>query len=143
ALTMNNFGYDGSGRFQVNFPSFVSAVKGFAAGGGGTNIQDWFFTRTAAAGRQLGAANAASPVAQTFGTQGSRAGTDTNVGGASLTIQSGNGTGTGTISTLSLQSPVAVGSGSGAQTMTTGLQIKAGTAVLSSYTVATLPGAGT
>jgi len=92
---------------------------------------------------QLGSANAASPVAQTLGTQGSRSGTDTNVGGANLTIQAGGGTGTGTISTLILQAPVAVASGTGAQTQTTGLTIKAGTAVMTSYTVATLPTAAT
>jgi hypothetical protein len=92
---------------------------------------------------QLGAPNAASPVAQTLGTQGSRAGTDTNVGGANLTIQAGGGTGTGTPSTLILRSPVAAGSGSGAQTQTTGLTIKVGTAVMTSYTVATLPAAAT
>lgn len=92
---------------------------------------------------QLGAANAASPVAQTLQAQGSRGGTDTNVGGANLTVAPGTGTGTGTISSLILQSPVAVGSGSGAQTQTTGWTIKAGVAVASSYTVANLPAAAT
>lgn len=100
-------------------------------------------TGPAAANLQLGAANAASPVAQTLSTQGSRSGTDSNVGGGNLTVTSGNGTGTGTISSLILQSPIAVGSGTGAQTQTTGLVVKAGTAVLTSYTVANLPAAGT
>jgi hypothetical protein len=104
---------------------------------------DALIGRNAAASLRLGAADAASPVAQTLGAQGSRAGTDSNVGGANLTIRPGNGTGTGTISTLILQSPVAVGSGTGAQTQTTGLIIKAGTAVMTSYTVATLPAAAT
>lgn len=93
----------------------------------------------AAATLQQGAANAASPVAQTLQSQGSRAGTDSNVGGASYTIQSGTGTGTGTESSLILRSPVAVASGTGAQTNTTGLTINRGTAVLVGYTVATLP----
>lgn len=88
---------------------------------------------------QLGAANAASPVAQTLQAQGSRAGTDSNVGGAGLTVTSGNGTGTGTRSVLTLQSPVAVASGTGAQTQTTGWRIDGGTGVSTSYTVATLP----
>lgn len=88
---------------------------------------------------QLGTANAASPVAQTLQAQGSRPGTDTNTGGANLTITSGNGTGTGAISSLVLQSPVAAASGTGAQTQTTGLTIKGGQAVASTYTVATLP----
>lgn len=88
---------------------------------------------------QFGLANAASPVAQTLQAQGSRAGTDSNVGGAGVTIQSGLGTGTGTRSTLTLRSPVVVASGTGAQTQTAGLVIDGGTAVSTGYTVATLP----
>jgi hypothetical protein len=96
-------------------------------------------TASATPTMQLGAANAASPVAQIVATQGSRAGTDTNVGGANLTIQAGTGTGTGTASSLILQSPILVGSGTGAQTQTTGLTIKGGMAVMAAYTVSTLP----
>ncbi len=92
---------------------------------------------------QQGAANAASPVAQTLQAQGSRAGTDTNIGGAIYNIGAGVGTGTGTLSVLNLQSPIAVASGTGAQTQTTGLAIKAGAAVLTSYIVANLPAAAT
>lgn len=92
---------------------------------------------------QQGQANAAVPVAQTLQAQGSRAGTDSNVGGANYTLSAGIGTGTGTLSALILASPIAVASGSGAQTVTTGLAIKAGTAVLTSYTVANLPAAAT
>ena len=91
---------------------------------------------------QLGAANAASPVTQTLATQGSRSGTDTNVAGGNLTIQSGTGTGNATGSSLSLAAPLAVASGTGAQTQTIGLTIKAGMAVMVGYTVAALP-AGT
>lgn len=104
---------------------------------------DVILSRSAAATLQFGAANAASPVAQVVQGQGSRAGTDSNVGGASVTLRSGTGTGAGTISSLVLQSPVAVASGSGAQTQTTGLTIKAGAAVLTNYTVGTLPTAAT
>ena len=92
---------------------------------------------------QQGLANAASPVAQTLQAQGSRSGTDTDVGGANYTIRSGAGTGTGTVSSLILQSPVAVASGTGAQTQTTGLTIKAGVAVMTNYTVTNLPAAAT
>lgn len=96
---------------------------------------------------QLGNANAASPVAQTLQAQGSRAGTDGNVGGANLTIKSGQGTGTGTASDLVFQTPALVASGSGAQTMTTALTLKgatqrtvaATTIGTGGYTVATLP----
>lgn len=113
--------------------------------GGATvyGVDDTYIGRLAAATIRLGAAAAASPVAQTLATQGSRSGTDSNVGGANLTLQSGIGTGTGTLSTLALKSPIAVGSGTGAQTMVTGLLIRAGIAVLTSYTVATLPAAAT
>lgn len=100
-------------------------------------------TSPSSANLQLGAANAASPINQTLSVQGSRAGTDSNVGGGALTIQSGIGTGIGTVSTLSLKSPVAVASGTGAQTLVTGLAINVGTAVLTSYIVANLPAAAT
>ena len=99
---------------------------------------DVALTRSAAATLQQGAANAAAPVAQTLQSQGSRAGTDTNVGGANYTVRSGVGTGTGALSSLILQSPVAVASGTGAQTQTTGLTINNGTAATTGYTVAGL-----
>ena len=104
---------------------------------------DTVMTRGAAATIQQGDANAASPVAQTLRAQGSRSGTDTNVGGANYTVSAGLGTGTGALSSLNLASPIAVASGTGAQTMTTGLAIKAGAAVLTNYTVANLPAAAT
>lgn len=114
---------------------------GFSATSDATAVRDVLLTRAGVANLQLGAAAAASPVAQTLSTQGSRAATDSNVAGAGLTIQSGTGTGNATPSSLLLQSPVAVASGTGAQTQTTGLKILNGAAVLSNYTVATLPSA--
>lgn len=104
---------------------------------------DTFLTRRGAANWQLGTFDAASPVAQTLTAQGSRSGTDSNVGGGNLTVQSGRGTGTGTLSSLILQSPVAAASGSGAQTLTTGATIKNGVTILPVYTVSTLPTAST
>lgn len=88
-----------------------------------TGTSDLILRRVAAATLGLGSTDAASPVAQTVQAQGSRSGTDTNVGGASLTIQSGKGTGTGTASSLIFKTPVVVASGTGAQTMTTGATI--------------------
>lgn len=79
---------------------------------------DVIFSRRGAANWQLGAADAASPVAQTLSTQGSRSGTDSNVAGANLTIDSGRGTGNAAGSFITFRCPVAVGSGTGAQTMT-------------------------
>lgn len=110
----------------------------------GTSIVDATFDTLlsrggAAATIQQGAANAASPVAQVLQAQGSRAATDSDVGGANYTIRAGTGTGIGTLSSLILQSPVAVASGTGAQTNTTGLTIKNGTFISVAYTVATLP----
>lgn len=102
-----------------------------------------FLTSPAAATIQQGSTASATPVAQTLQAQGSRPGTDSNVGGGNYTHQSGNGTGTGTLSSLIFKTPVAVASGTGAQTMTTGLTVYNGTAKLTSYTVATLPSAAT
>jgi len=100
---------------------------------------DLILRRAAAANLAFGAADAASPVAQTISTQGSRAGTDSNVSGANLTVQSGLGTGNSTPSSLILRSPLIGSTGTTAQTATTGLTIINGTARLTSYTVATLP----
>lgn len=125
---------------------FLITTAGRIGWSASTNVPaggDTWLTRPAAATIQQGAANAASPVAQTLQAQGSRSGTDSNVGGANYTISGGLGTGTGTPSTLALASPIAVASGTGAQTMTTGLAIKAGAAVLTNYAVASLPAAAT
>lgn len=100
---------------------------------------DAFISSAVAATIQLGAADAASPVAQTLRSQGSRAGTDSNVAGGNLTIMSGTGTGNAAASSLILRSPVAVASGTTTQTVTTGATIKNGTTILPVYTVATLP----
>lgn len=117
---------------------YVSSVaQAFANGSGWTansrlNIgasSDVIMTRSAAAVLQHGAANAASPVAQTVQAQGSRSGTDSNVAGASLTIRPGAGTGDATPGALILQSYVAVASGTGAQTATDTLTLNSGNAV--------------
>lgn len=104
------------------------------------------FTQLAAANIRFGLAPSATPIAQLFTLgEASRPGTDSDVGGANGTVQSGLGTGIGTLSSLILQSAKASVSGSGTTTQTyvTGMAIKAGTAVLTSYTVANLPTAAT
>lgn len=108
------------------------------------NGTDLFFTRSGTTRETVFtlATDSASPAAKTLSAQGSRVGTDTNIGGGDFTITPGTGTGTGTPSSLALQSPVAVGSGTGAQTQTTGLTIKNGCAVPRATTVASLPAAG-
>jgi hypothetical protein len=114
----------------------VFAMTGIGMGSGGslfftsgamainTTSGDLTLSRGAAATLQLGAAAAASPVAQTLQAQGSRSGTDSNVGGGNLTIQPGTGTGTGTPSSLVLKAPVGAASGTGAHTQTAALTIK-------------------
>lgn len=81
---------------------------------------DASLTRSAAAVIQIGAVNAASPVAQTFQAQGSRGATDTNTAGGNLTVASGVGTGNSVPAQLNLTAPGASAtSGTAAQTMVT------------------------
>lgn len=85
---------------------------------------DTILTRGGAATWQLGAANSATPVAQTLQGQGSRGGTDTNVAGGNVTVTPGDGTGNATPSTLTVQGPALGGaSGTTAQTQTIRLVI--------------------
>ena len=141
ALTFTRGDFD----FLTIFPTYnyMTWLRDFRVGWSNSDTSvtttDTMLCRSAAAVIQQGDANAASPVAQTLQSQGSRSGTDTNVGGANYTIRSGTGTGTGALSSLILQSPIAVASGTGAQTQTTGLTIKQGCFVSVGYTVATLP----
>lgn len=103
----------------------------------GWNSADAFITRLAAATIHFGLAAAASPVAQTIGVQGSRSGTDSDVGGASFTVRSGIGTGIGTLSSLALQAPIKVASGTGAQTSTTHITLNNTNIILGTAAIAT------
>lgn len=107
----NNFNWSGLGDASHGWTSLFLANGALA-----TNITQ--LTSAGTATLQLGALNAASPVAQTLQAQGSRAGTDSNIGGADFTNQSGQGTGTGTGSSWIVRVPALVASGSGAQMMT-------------------------
>ena len=107
------------GAGQYSFSSSTNPLSGV----------DTYLTRGAAATLQLGAASAASPVAQTLQSQGSRVGTDTDKAGANLSIQSGVGTGASTPSSLIFNTWVAVGSGSTTQTKTATLTLTNGTVV--------------
>lgn len=71
---------------------------------------------------QLGV-GAASPVAYTLRGASARAGTDSNVAGASLTLAGGNGTGTGGGGKLIFQTAPVGSSGSAANTLTTAMEI--------------------
>jgi hypothetical protein len=110
----------------------------------GSGTLDTSLFRLGVANIRQGNAPSATPIAQLFTIgEASRSGTDSNVGGANGTLQSGLGTGTGPPSILALQSPKAAASGTAAQTYITGLVINDGAAVLTSYTVANLPAAAT
>lgn len=72
---------------------------------------DTFIGRRAAAGLMFGAADAASPVAQTLSFQGARGGTDSNVAAVTATIQGSLGTGTGAAGLVSFKAGYAAASG--------------------------------
>lgn len=118
-------GTTNSARLGTSRSTFLASL----ALGTTTGSPDVFLSRSAAAVAQFGDAAAASPVAQTVQAQGSRSGTDTNVGGGNFTVQSGQGTGTGTASSLIFRSPVLAASGTGAQTMTRGAAVNDGSLV--------------
>lgn len=104
--------------FDGNIPRFNNSSTGQIgwSSGGVTSAADTIVSRGAAAATlQLGAANAASPVAQTLQAQG---GSGTNIPGATLTIRPGAGTGSATGAALIVQTPTATGSGTTAQTQT-------------------------
>lgn len=120
----------------------MQTASGFFAWGNsettGSMTPHTTLTSPAAATIQQGAANAASPVAQTLQAQGSRSGTDTNVAGASYTIRPGAGTGNATPGALIFQTYVPVASGTGAQTATTTLTLNnATTTATGSFILAT------
>lgn len=119
----------------------VSSLLTWASNSDSTVGADIFLRRVAAANLAFGNVDSATPVNQIISTQGSRAGTDSNVSGGNLTILSGLGTGNSTPSSLILQSPLIGSSGTAAQVATTGLTIINGSAKLTSYTVSGLPSA--
>lgn len=139
-VTSSALGFSVAGSQVANLNSFRLAVNGIFLS---LANQDLLLSYGGAATLQLGNLNSNSPVSQTLQAQGSRSGTDNNLGGGNLNVAAGTGTGTGALSCLFLQSPVAAASGTGAQTQTTGATIKNGCVILPVYTVATLPVAST
>ena len=103
--------YGGSGITVIN-----SYQIGWSSNTSSLTAPDLILTRSAAATLQLGAANAASPVAQILQSQGSRGGTDTDTAGGSLTIHPGTGTGTGGSGDMIVQAAEAGSTGSTANT---------------------------
>lgn len=109
-------------------------------------LGDTILTRKAAATLQLGAADAASPVAQTLGVQSVVAGT-TNTAGTVWTLIGSLSTGTGTSGDIVLKTGATGTTGTAQNAATTALTIKGATQRViaattintGAYTVATLP----
>lgn len=101
----------------------ATAYLGWSSSTPFSGATDTFLGRLAAASFLFGGAAAASPVAQTIGFQGSRSGTDSNVGGANATINPSIGTGTGTPANLIFNGIVGAASGTGAQTTSAAITI--------------------
>ena len=107
--------------------TFGSSYFGLEARGiafGATSTQDLFLTRKAAASLQIGAADAAAPVAQSISAQSVVTGT-TNTAGAALTINGSQGTGTGAGGAISFRTAPAGSSGSTPNALANALVINA------------------
>jgi hypothetical protein len=94
----------------------------FNGNGVSGNAGDLQLRRRAAANLQLGAADAAAPVAQTLSVQGVVAGT-TNTAGANLTIAGSQGTGTGAGGSIVFQVAPAGSTGTAQNALVTALTI--------------------
>jgi hypothetical protein len=107
------------------------------------NNQDLMLTRRAAATLNLGASDAASPVAQTLSVQSVSTGTS-NIAGANFTIAGSRGTGTGAGGSIIFQTAAAGSSGSTQNALAATMTIKpAGVVNLGQvFTVSTLPTTG-
>lgn len=101
-----------------------TSLLGWSSVGGPANTADFFLSRKAAANIQLGAADAASPVAQTLSVQSIVAG-QTNASAAAypFTITGSQGTGSGAGGSIIFQVAPAGGSGSAQNALSTALTI--------------------
>jgi len=109
-----------------------TAIQAWSSTSNSFGTLDLFLNRRAAATLQLGAADAASPVSQTIATQGSRGGTDSNIAGGNLTVQSGLGTGIGAVTSLIFNTPTVAASGTTQQTSATRLTLSSAGVVVAS-----------
>ena len=148
---------DGVSKFSVTSSGTTTTAGNFVLASAGiiTFNSDTTLSRKAAANLQLGAADAAAPVAQTLSVQSVVAGTS-NTAGADWTFKGSLGTGTGASGNLVFQLGTPAASGSTQHTASTGLTLSnvgtsgtaahravfAGTVQTAGYTVATLPAAG-
>jgi len=136
----------GNGMLYINATSDTSSLvsvgstSGFAFGNGvnpfGATF-DTILTRRAAANLNLGAADAAAPVAQTLSVQSVAAGTS-NTAGTNFTIAGSQGTGTGAGGSIIFQTAPAGSTGTSQNALSTLLTLSsAGTATISSGTQTT------
>ncbi len=157
--TMFGLNSNGGAIFLFDFQSNGSSRFSLTGGGVATLASSGIFgwngraslSSPASANLQLGAADAAAPVAQTLSVQSVVAGTS-NTAGANWTINGSRSTGTGVGGSIIFQTTPAGGSGTSQNTLVTALTIGADAAStvtfgglmrLKAYTVATLPAAGT
>ncbi|MDO8467267.1 MAG: hypothetical protein Q7S83_03975 [bacterium] len=135
-------GLVGQGSLEVRISSgSVQIGSGTFLNFGGTT--GWKYI--AAANIRQGNSSSATPIDQIFTLgEASRPGTDTNISGATGTIQSGLGTGIGTESSLIFQTPTLAASGSGVQTYATRLTVGSATSTFTgALTVGGSVGIGT
>ena len=133
----------GPGSFEVSggTDTYIRSIgtNGGFTSGVGVGSQDVFFLRKGAANWGFGAADAASPVAQTLAVQNVLGGTS-NTAGANFTIAGSRGTGTGAGGDIIFQTAPAGGSGTTQNTLVTTFTIQDDGAVqLKSVTFANLP----
>jgi len=113
-------GNSSSGRVSVGPAGSYEWGNSYAS-----NTPDLLITRKAAASLQLGAADAAAPVAQTIGPQSVVAGTS-NTAGVNFTIRGSQGTGTGSGGNILFQTAPAGSSGTAQNALATQLTISSG-----------------
>jgi len=129
----------GSGIFNIDSSGNITARNTGAFAFNSTSLAggapDTFLTRAAAATLQLGAADAAAPVAQTIGVQNVVAGTS-NTNGANFTIRGSAGTGTGLGGSIIFQVAPAGTTGTAQNAFATALTIDSTKAATFAGTVA-------
>lgn len=131
----------GLGSLNANIPHVAiqsSGAYGWSISSDAfSGTYDLFLTRKAAASLRLGAADAASPVAQTLGVQSVVAGT-TNTAGANFTIAGSQGTGSGAGGSIIFQVAPAGSSGTAQNALVDALTIGSNRSVIISAGSATL-----
>jgi hypothetical protein len=112
----------GSSAVGYSIDGIIAGLAGIAFSSGSLDNRDLFLTRRGERNLRLGAADAATALAQTFSVQSVVAGT-TNGAGANFTITGSQGTGSGVGGSIIFQVAPAGGSGTGQNALQTVLQI--------------------